>query len=137
MAAQDNLSQELFFTAHRGLTQAPAKGKGLGVHWSADKDVAEAFAGAENPEELPNTVVTARIPMSSVETDTKTLTKNAVLNKKGKKIGPTEEEVPVKKGAPIHVEKIVSTRVRDADDRYVYSYRTRTKRFNPPKEMLA
>lgn len=163
MSASDNLSSELFFTAHRGLDVHPVKGAGLGTHWSASKDVAEEFAlprdirsdGLYHPTgHPPQTVITARIPMSSVETDTKTLVDKKVLNREAKVDYPEEDEIPVKAGAPIHVESIkmdsprtvIANKARNAktdeeawknDYRLDKRNRTRTKRFNPPKEMQA
>jgi hypothetical protein len=36
---------ELSFTVHRGITRKPQKGRWLGMHWSADPQVARRFAG--------------------------------------------------------------------------------------------
>lgn len=164
MSASDNLSQELFFTAHRGLDVHPVKGLGLGTHWSARKEVAEEFAlprdmhsgdGQYYPTgHPPQTVITAKIPMSSVETDTKKLIERQVLDREAKVDFPEEDEIPVKPGATVHVESIkmdsprtiTAKKAREAKtDEEAWKHerrldkrnRTRTKRFNPPKEMQA
>jgi len=177
VSASDNLSNELFFTAHRGLAaerdyygQTGRIRGGAGIHWSADKDVAESFSRNIPEGRLMNkpigTVISAHIPMSSVETDTNVLKKTGVLNKKGKPEWPQEQEVTVKKGAPIHITEVTRQgsysrdKAEDAREEllakpyeelvpgYQKEYdkwdtranrRTRrvTKRFNPPKEMKA
>jgi hypothetical protein len=76
-------------------------------------------------------VHTAEIPLSSVEFDKEVLKKNKVfspdnLNKN------SEQEVPVKKGATILLKSTRTTRTSN------YSgYRTRTRTYNPPKEIKA
>ena len=105
MSASDNLSQELFFTAHRGLYSDKPVGSNLGMHWSADKGIAEHFSSGlgNNPVE---TVITAKIPISSVETDTDRLVKKGVLGRTIRNAYVHEQEIPVKSGAPVLVESI-------------------------------
>lgn len=150
------LSNELFFTAHRGLRNAVDADKGLGSHWTAKKLTAELFAeqvpgGVKKKKNevsysrgyLPHTVVTARIPMSSVETNTSILQKKDVVNKEGFHEWPGEHEIPVKEGAPVYVEQIEHIspkrklpRDKENPNRFQRT-RIRTKRFNPPKEVKA
>ena len=105
MAAQDNLSNELFFTAYRGLHSAKPVGHNLGMHWSADKHIAEHFSSglAYRPVE---TVVTAKIPISSVETDTDTLVNKSVIGRTVPNAYSHESEIPVKSGSSVFVESI-------------------------------
>jgi hypothetical protein len=78
MAAEDNLSHELFFEAHRGLrlrslgNNFTVDKENLGTHWSADEGVARDFAGI-NFQPESGQVYHARVPMSSVDTDTDSL----------------------------------------------------------------
>lgn len=126
MSASDNLSNELFFTAHRGLSHDRVEGSNLGMHWSADKGVAEHFSKNTdrwNDESKPRTMITARIPMSSVETDTFKLMLNNVTDFSGKKY-EHEQEIPVRKGAPVFVESISrpGTRAKDLADETYFKY---------------
>ena len=87
------LSNELFFTAHRGVRNALGREQGLGSHWTASKETAEVFAEQVpggyrklGPDVIPSgsgyaphTTITADIPMSSVETDTNVLKSKDVV----------------------------------------------------------
>jgi hypothetical protein len=103
MSAQDNLGRqwqqpELSFTVHRGLTRKPQKGRWLGMHWSADPKVARKFAGPFGH------VIHGEVPMSSVETDTKRLSSERVIQDSNF-IDPSkvEKEVPVSTGKSLKV----------------------------------
>ena len=131
MSAQDHLN-ELQFEAHRGLQTNKPVGN-LGAHWTTDPNTARMFtiplSGTPNPHLKGKTIISANIPMSSVETNTKRLKKLDVLDKKGQPKHPGEDEVTVKAGAPVFV---TSVKKRQPESR-----RTRTRRYNPPREMKA
>lgn len=125
-----NLSNELFFTVHRGLTQTPAKGKGLGMHWSLDPKVAETSARQWPKKDVHGTkgsptTISAQVPLSSVETDTEKLNKSGVYT--DPRDFHMEKEVAVKPGAPIKVTAVT---------KHNFS-RSRTRTYNPPREMKA
>lgn len=105
MSASDHLSNELFFTAHRGLHSDNVVGQNVGMHWTANKSIAEHFSqgAGHRPKQ---TVVTANIPISSVETNTGRLFGKGVVNKEGLSLYSHEEEVPVKYDAPVFVTSI-------------------------------
>ena len=164
MSASNNLSNELFFSVYRGMDTHPAKGHGLGAHWTTDEHIAKNFAtpwshstlgGPEgHPTDGPQTIIKAQVPISSVETDTSQLIKQNTLNRAGKFEYDYENEVPVKKGAKVLVESI-STPGRskylkekaskaktdfeawDVEHKMMKRSRRINKRFNPPKEMQA
>ena len=103
MSAEDNLGRqwqqpELSFTVHRGLTRKPQKGRWLGMHWSADPAVARRFAGPFGH------VIHGEIPMSSVETDPHTLSRERVI-KDSDFLDPSkaEKEVSATIGKPVKV----------------------------------
>lgn len=152
MAAQDNLSNELFFKVHRGVnvsyphypqaggsSQYSLDSKNLGTHWSADADVAKEFANSPNSRALTShwrtdhaKVIHADVPMSSVETDSETMRLGGFANFSSQ--DPHEEkEVMVKKGAPIKVTGI--TKLRQSKDRNEIKSRKRT--YKKPREMSA
>lgn len=143
------LSNELFFEAHRGISGPIRKNRGLGTHFSADKDTATTMAQMnKEPEDFyyhpeHTTVIHADIPMSSVETSKHALMRSDVwdidnLNKN------REKEVTVKEGAKVRV-KGISTRKApapydlDTGERNpkFKQPRTRTRTYNPPREMKA
>ena len=99
------LSNELFFQVHRGLHSDKPEGSNLGMHWSADKGIAEHFSRGlgHSPVE---TVISAKVPMSSVETNTNTLINNNVIGRTVPNAYAHEQEVPVKPGAPVFVDSI-------------------------------
>lgn len=140
MAAQDNLSQELFFTAHRGIAHEDPKTmnqkSNVGMHWSADKSIAEDFAVDNNtPGYTKPYVFHAEIPMSSVETNTDTLDYHSVG---GDFSG--EKEVPVGEGKKIRITGRTTLRkdpkINDGKNRHRYP-KSRTRRYNPPREATA
>jgi hypothetical protein len=103
MSAQDNLGRqwqqpELSFTVHRGITRKPQKGRWLGMHWSADPQVARRFAGPFGH------VIHGEVPMSSVETNPSRLRQEGVIND-AHFIDPSkaEREVPVSTGKSMKV----------------------------------
>jgi len=101
---------------------------GVGAHFSADKSIASGFSGAKG------VLINSEIPISSMETDTETLNKkgvgNGYLYADGTKFD--EKEVTAKTGAPIKVKSVQSLKKKDGRTR-----RTRTRTFNPPREMKA
>ena len=152
MAAQDNLSNELFFKVHRGVNVSyphyPEEGesskyrldsKNLGTHWSADADVAKGFANSPNSRALTSywrtdhaKVIHADVPMSSVETNEETMRNGGFAN--FSRQDPHEEkEVMVKRGAPIKVTGI--TKLRQSKDKS--EVKSRKRKYNPPREMSA
>lgn len=131
------LSNELFFEAHRGVASEPKNlmtRETVGVHWSANPQVAKDFAvdNSERSKKLPY-VFHANIPISSVETSTDTLYRNMVG-------GPFEheKEIPVKDYEPILItgrtkyraNKAVDSKTAKFND--IYS-KSRTRRYNPPR----
>lgn len=144
------LSNELFFTVHRGISKPNPKPlrKELGTHWTTQEDIAHELADRQqtghdfyySPEY--RTIIHGEVPMSSVETDTATLEKGAVfsptnLNKN------IEKEIPVKKGAKVRVTgitKIYKDPRLDMDTGKPVEnrkIRTRKRTYNPPREMKA
>jgi hypothetical protein len=145
MAAEDNLSHELFFEAHRGLRLRSGNNftvdrSNLGTHWSADEGVARDFAGL-NFQPDSGQVYHARVPMSSVNTDTESLKDAQVINHRGTPYN--EEEVPVKPGAKVLVtgrttyKEAYGNDPRGKKGLAVVPLRTRTRTYNPPREMNA
>jgi hypothetical protein len=102
MAAEDNLSKqqwdqsELTFQVHRGVTRKFKKDAPLGMHWSADPQVARRFAGSFG------TVMHAEVPISAVEMNTQKLSR-AQVDLRDKQMKRPEKEVPVKPGAKVKV----------------------------------
>lgn len=129
------LSQELFHTVHRGIYLKQDTDKldtsALGVHWSVNKRVAEGFSKSNSFITSPwSKVIHAEVPMSSVETDTAQMQKRGYASFPGpNNLG--EQEVMVKEGAPVKVTGITSYR-RSKND-----VASRTRRYNPPREMKA
>ena len=140
MSASDHLSQELFHTVHRGLrmpnTANPSiDTSALGVHWSTSEDVAQDFAGRNMSPERAR-VIHANVPMSSVETDTEVLKKRGFGSFPGaNNLG--EQEVMVKEGAPVHVTGITKMKDIGGYENERVRVKTRTRRYNPPREMKA
>jgi len=134
MSAQDNLGRqwnqpELSFTGYRGLTRKPKKEHGLsgvGMHWSADARTARQFAGAYGH------VLKAEIPISSVETNTRTLRNNQVFNRDEEGKHP-EQEISVGYTKPVKVKEITGP-TYDIETRTRYN-RPRKRTYNPPREM--
>ena len=132
------LSQELFYQVHRGIRLKNNRGNkidksALGMHWSADEQVARDFSGINyNPE--TSRVIHARVPISSVETNPARLKERDVNSPDDK-----EKEVPVKEGAPVLVTGISRFKeqlgVPGVGGRIPVKKRTRT--YNPPREMKA
>ena len=130
---------ELSIPAHRGVFVPGdyySSNSGLGVHWSASQKVAEEMGSHAWNEHAtggmgthPNdriVIHNAEVPLSSVETDINVLKKNKVFSPENLNQN-SEDEVPVKKGKTVRVKSTsISTRAR-----------TRTKRYNPPREMKA
>lgn len=142
--ADSSRQPELAIDAHRGMFVPGgyhSSNNGAGVHWSASKRVAEEMGTHAWHDRATSGIIThpkdkivmhnAEIPLSSIETDKSVLKKNKVfspdnLNKN------SEQEVPVKKGATILLKSTSATRTSN------YSgYRTRTRTYNPPREIKA
>lgn len=133
------LSNELFFPVHRGvwasyLTDRKLDTKNLGVHWTADKAVAERFANAKDKSWRTKHafVLHGEVPMSSVETNTRTMQQRGHAGYAGS--DPLkEQEVMIKENAPVKVTGM--TKYRTTDDFTKTKSRTRT--YVPPREMKA
>lgn len=143
-SADSRRQPELSIDAHRGIFVPGdyyASNAGLGVHWSASKKVAEemgtyawhdrATSGIITHPKDKIVVYTAEIPISSVETDKSVLKKNKVLSIDDFSKN-SEKEVPVKKGATILLKSTSATKTSNHS-----GYRTRTRTYNPPKEVQA
>ena len=137
------LSNELFFNVHRGIavgSEGVDQRSGVGMHWSADKDIAKDFA-VDNTDrgyyEKP-VVLHGQVPISSVETDSNTLYKQQVGgNFEG------EKEIPVGRGKKLLItgrttlrqdKNIAPEEVKKNRHRYPKS---RTRTYNPPREATA
>ena len=138
---------ELSVPAHRGLAGTLDASKGLGQHWSEEEGIAHNLAGlGRTAEEMyyrprVTTVIHGDIPFGSVETDTPTLRKLDVLNVDGNK-DTTEKEVTAKKGAKVKVKGITKTLQGPKLDiktgnKLPEVRRSRTRTYNPPREMRA
>ena len=138
---------ELSVPAHRGLAGTLDTSRGLGQHWSEEKGIAHNLAGlGRTAEEMyykprTTTVIHADIPFGSVETDTPTLRKLDVLNIDGNK-DYTEKEVTARKGATVKVKGITKTLQSPKLDKKTgneipETRRSRTRTYNPPREMRA
>ena len=135
MAAEDNLSRELFFDVHRGIAANPKEidqKHSVGMHWSADKSTARAFAidntirGRTKP-----IVLHGQVPISSVETDPSTLWDHRV-------IGELEKEVPVGSGKKMLITGRTTFRPlgTSLNERHNYP-KSRKRTYNPPREATA
>ena len=141
MSAQDNLSQELFFNAHRGIAvgkEGVDQKSGVGMHWSADQEIAKDFA-VDNTDrgyyEKP-VVLHGQVPLSSVEMDTGTLQrKNVGGNFEG------EKEVPVQRGKKLLITGRTTLRqdksLKDVKKTRDFYPKSRTRTYNPPREATA
>jgi len=143
MSASDHLN-ELQFYVQRGV---PIKGSrdasGVGIHWSASPKIASMFAtshpidpwsdphyktGFTNRRWIQGHILKASIPLSSVETDTKTL--NNVGNTGA---FPGEKEVTAKKGATVLLHSRTTLTANDSNQ----VVRKRTRTYKKPREMKA
>ena len=139
MAAEDNLSHEMFFKVHRGIVAENGnvdQRSGVGMHWSADKSIAEDFAVDNNePGRTKPYVLHAEVPVSSVETDANTLNKQKVGG-----VFSGENEVPVARGKQIRITGRTTLRkdpkINDGKNRNRYP-KSRTRTYNPPREAKA
>lgn len=148
-----NLSNELFFEAHRGLKESPDKKYGLGMHWSTNEKIARGFSGgsklkehdpnAWRPEHIshPHTVIHAQVPMSSVETNTQVLGQRGVFDRKSD-VGNFEKEVSVRPGAPVMVTGITKYRKIERPSQVPGTSKEtqskpRTRRYKTPRTMQA
>lgn len=138
------LSNELFFEAHRGLRiqgkETVDKGE-LGMHWSADKDKADEFATKHIhwPTYERGETYHAQIPVSAVETNATRLRDRGFANF-GNKDPFGEKEVPVQEGAKVRVTGVTKHRrvynVKN-DINKGTQLKSRTRKYNPPREMKA
>ena len=132
MSAQDNLSNELFFEAHRGIIGKLDPKYGLGMHFSKSEKTAKRFASRQYW--TPGTVVHAKIPTSSVETNTKILGQRGFAGFEGK--DPlAEEEIPVKQGSSVFVTGV--TKLRAAKPLTGGERKSRTRTYRTPRKMTA
>ena len=121
-----------FFEAHRGIIGNLDPKYGLGMHFSRSEKKARWFASRQYW--TPGTVVHAKIPMSSVETDTKVLGQRGVLTSSTK--DPLlEEEVPVKQGSSVFVTGVTKLRAEKPSSGGERKSRTRT--YRTPRKMTA
>ena len=141
MSAQDNLSQELFFNAHRGIAvgkEGVEQKSGVGMHWSADQEIAKDFA-VDNTDrgyyEKP-VVIHAQVPISSVETDTDALERFQVGG-----VFSGEKEVPVERGNKLLITGRTTLRqdksLKDVKKTRDFYPKSRTRTYNPPREATA
>ena len=121
------LSNEMFFEAHRGLTKVTKPTGALGSHWSASRGTADDFMsrGSTRPTGV---IISAKIPMSSVETNTERI-KDVRRGEYG------EQEITTKKNSPVLVTSM--TKVYDNPNSKYGGGRTRTRKYNPPRQMNA
>jgi len=136
MAAQDNLSHELFFEAHRGIKEKNIDHNyGVGMHFSASENVAKKFAAKFHLTH--GTIIHAKIPISSVETNTKILGQRGFAGFMGQ--DPlNEKEIPVKEGATVLVTGKTSLKPPSLlPNGEQGERRTRKRTYNPPREMKA
>ena len=130
---------ELFFDAHRGVFVPGdhySSNAGLGIHWSANKKIAEVMGSHAWQEHATNGMGThpndriiihnAEVPLSSVETDKRVLEKNKVFSPDNLN-NNSEEEIPLKRGATLRLKSSSSSTQK----------RTRTRTYRPPREMKA
>jgi len=139
---------ELSVPVHRGLNSPSVdKSKGAGLHWTTDAGVAESLPGMHRIskevfyEPTTTTVIHGDLPFGSIETDKKALRKLDVLGVDEPKEA-TESEVTAKKGKPVSVHgitKIVNSALLDKStgNRLPMTSKSRTRRYNPPREMKA
>ena len=120
------------FTVHRGLKLHSGNAfkintENLGMHWTLDPKIAEIAGGIQHMPEAVR-VVHAKVGKSSVETNPAVLKERFVNS-------PThfEKEVPVKENAPVYVTGITKFRQKESGS----AVKSRTRTYNPPKEMKA
>ena len=150
MAAEDNLSHQLFFEAHRGVKLHSGNNfnldkNNLGMHWTLDPNVAHIFGGVKSVPETGH-VLHARIPIGSFETNTDALRRKAVsITNIGTGL---EKEIPVSKGSSVLVtgsSKFRRDTKQDAPKNQLLKegvgrdtyYKERKRTYNPPREMIA
>jgi hypothetical protein len=140
---------ELSFTAHRGVyvPELPfhrSRTPGVGLHWSASQKIAEEMSSHAQQETInrqvgnrlqigttgSHVIYHGEIPMSSVESDWQNLYNRGVFSPSNLNEN-REQEVPVKKGAPV----LVTGRTKGSLRNGVLKTRKRT--YNPPREMKA
>lgn len=134
MAASDNLSPQQF-AVHRGIQAVPAsewedwtgektgfklRTSNLGPHWSSDPQVARRFAN-----EPGSAIVHGQVSGEHVVTDRSEQVRLGADDTSGEYAH--EKEVPIRPNSPVKVSSID----------FVKPTRTRTRRFNPPREMKA
>jgi hypothetical protein len=134
---------DLSFEVQRGVPFNARKTSGsAGIHWTASPKTANHFATSYpiQPWSKPDFkkvregrwvkghIFTGSVPLSSVETNNKTLYD---VGNTGE--FPEEKEVTAKRGAPVQV-KARTTLVANDSNNIV---RRRTRTYNPPREMRA
>lgn len=93
---------ELSATVFRGV--GSVNPSSVGSHYSADRGVAQFFRGNRG-----GALITAEVPISSMETNTDILTRKGVLkgpNQSSETDPVNEKEVTVRTGAPVKVKSI-------------------------------
>lgn len=146
MAAQDHLGRqwhqpEITVSVHRGIVadspQNIDQKSDVGMHWSADRSIAEDFAVDNNqPGVTKPYVLHADVPISSIETDPHTLSWRNVGG-----IFSGEKEVPVGEGKKIRITGRTTLRqdksLKDVEkNRHRYP-KSRTRTYHPPREATA
>jgi len=129
---------ELSIPVHRGVfvpSNIHSSNSGIGVHWSASRKIAEEMASHSEAEHTSwgsgsHVVHHGSVPISSIETNIKTLTNNAVLSPENLNKN-REKEVPVKKGSPV----LVTGRTKGTFRNGAWKMRERT--YKKPREMKA
>lgn len=139
---------ELSVPVHRGLNSPSLdKSRGTGVHWSTDSNMAHNLANLSRYhkeyfyEPATTTVLHGELPFGSVETDKPTLRKLDVLGVDDPREA-TEKEVTAKKGSNVRVNSITKTVQSPRRSKETGLYipvvsKSRTRRYNPPREMQA
>jgi len=139
---------ELSVPAHRGLNSPSLdKSRGTGVHWSTDSNMAHNLAGLHRMSHdffykpTTTTVLHGELPFGSVETDKPTLRKLDVLGVDDPREA-AEKEVTAKKGSNVRVHSITKTvqsprRSKETGLNIPVVSKSRTRRYNPPREMRA
>jgi len=137
--AHDTARQpELSFTAHRGVfvpEDMYSSHSGAGTHWSASQRTAEemaSYAQAASPSKQGHQIIHhGSIPMSSVEDNPDVLKAGGVLGGGKDLNNNSEKEIPVKKGATVHVTSRTKATKRNG------VWKTRERNYKPARKVSA
>lgn len=139
---------ELSFPAHRGVfipdQYYGSRAPGLGLHWSASQKIAEEMSSHAQQEIInrqignrkqvgttgSHVIYHGEVPMSSVESDWQNLYNRGVFSPSNLNEN-REQEVPVKKGAPVLVTGRTKGTLRNG------VLKTRKRTYKTPREMKA